>query len=124
MKRRNVLSAYVTIDNAMNIDKDLIKKLRKKIVSKSFKYAKAQEEYFRLEKYLPLGYATIHVFQKNYRKRHLESFGLKKDLVCTIRVQKIRRIRSPDIFASEGEIIGGYRIAWNKAWFESQKSSL
>lgn len=117
----DVLSAYVTIDNAMNIDKDLIKKLRKKIVRKSFKYAKAQMEYFRIAKYLPLGYATIHVFQKNYRKRHLESFGLKKDLVCTIRVKKIRRIQSPDIFDSEVEIIGGFRIAWNKAWLESLK---
>ena len=48
-------------------------------------------------------------------------FGLGRNLVCTIQVKRIQRIRSPDIMGSTVEQLGGYRIAWNRAWLEENK---
>ncbi len=68
---------------------------------------------------LPIGYAQINVFRRDYRRRRLSSFGLGDDLVCTVRLQRISRIKAPDIFESTIETRGKWRIAWNKAWLES-----
>ena len=68
---------------------------------------------------LPIGYAQINVFRRDYRRRRLSSFGLGDDLVCTVRLQRISRIRAPDIFESTIETRGKWRIAWNKAWLDS-----
>ncbi len=69
--------------------------------------------------YLPLGYAYIAVFRRDYRRRRLLRYGLDSDLVCTIRLQRIRRIKSPDILGSSVQTIGNWRIAWNKAWLDT-----
>ena len=68
---------------------------------------------------LPIGYAQINVFRRDYRRRRLSSFGLGADLVCTVRLQRISRIKAPDIYESTIETRGKWRIAWNKAWLDS-----
>lgn len=70
-------------------------------------------------RYLPLGYAHVSVYSKDFRRRRLGSFGLGPELVCTIQLQRIRRIKSPDIMGSTIEVSGNWRIAWNQAWIES-----
>ena len=65
---------------------------------------------------LPLGYARIAVFKRDYRLRRLSGFGLGEDLVCTVVLQRIRRIKAPDLFGSTLETKGNWRIAWNRAW--------
>lgn len=72
------------------------------------------------ERHLPLGFALIHVYQQDHRRRHLAAYGLGPDLVCTVRMQRIRRIQCPDILGSTVEQVGSYRIAWNRAWLEEQ----
>lgn len=67
-------------------------------------------------KYLPLGYAYISIYRKDYRQRRLDGFGLGEDLVCTIQYQKLRNIKAPDILGSIVNTKGSWRIAWNKAW--------
>ena len=74
---------------------------------------------FNFSRLLPIGYAQINVFRRDYRRRKLSSFGLGDDLVCTVRLQRISRIKAPDIFESTIETRGKWRIAWNKAWLDS-----
>ncbi len=69
--------------------------------------------------YLPLGFARVAVFRRDYRRRRLSGFGLGRDLVCTVQLQRIGRIKSPDIRGSTIENVGKWRIAWNKAWLKT-----
>ena len=68
---------------------------------------------------LPIGYAQVAVFKRDYRQRRLSNFGLGDDLVCTVRLHRIGRIKSPDILGSTIEMNGKWRIVWNKAWLDS-----
>ena len=74
---------------------------------------------FNASHLLPIGYAQIAVFRRDYRQRRLSDFGLADDLVCTVRLHRIRRIKVPDILGSTIETKGKWRIAWNRAWLDS-----
>ena len=114
-----VLDARVVIGREVrDLDQDLIRRNCARIVRKSARIVRAELSVFNICKYLPLGFCRIHVYRKDHRTRRLSNFGLANDLVCTIQVQRIRRIRSPDIFGSTIEIKGRYRIAWNRNWLE------
>ena len=102
------------------ITQDAIRQSCGLIVRKCLRTARHRTSMATLAGYLPLGFTHIAVFQRDYRRRRLASFGLGKDLICTIQVQSIRRIRCPDIMSSTIEQKGQYRIAWNRAWLESQ----
>ena len=104
------------------IDKILVKKSCSRIVRKSLSHARSETSRIKIHRYLPIGYARIAVFQKDFRRRRLSGFGLKKDLICTVQLQRLKRIKSPDIFGSTIEIKGKYRIAWNKAWLDDINS--
>lgn len=70
------------------------------------------------ERALPVAFAQVAVFKRDYRRRRLRDFGLGEDLVCTVRFQRMSRIRSPDISGSAVEMIGPHRVAWNRAWMQ------
>jgi hypothetical protein len=72
-------------------------------------------------RFLPLGFARIGVFARDYRARRLSSFGLGADLVCEIQVKRLKSIREFHIDGSELERYGRYRIAWNRAWLDSSR---
>ncbi len=48
-----------------------------------------------------------------------QAFGLGPELICTIQLQHIRRIKALDIIGSTIEVSGDWRIAWNRAWIEA-----
>ncbi len=73
-------------------------------------------------KYLAIGWARVAVFRKDYRARRLSAFGLGEDLVCTVQIETLSRVRAPDISGSTIEKRGRYRIAWNKVWLESRSN--
>lgn len=68
--------------------------------------------------HLPIAFAEIAVFRRDYRRRRLASYGLCADLICTVRLQRLNCIQSPDIIGSEIEVDGRWRIAWNRSWLE------
>lgn len=74
--------------------------------------------------YLPIAFAQVAVFRRDYRRRRLSNFGLRSDLVCTVRFQRLARIQCPDIIGSTVEADGRWRIAWNRAWLEHTGVSL
>ncbi len=102
-------------------DQELVEVIRDncgRIVKKGKRNARGTSG-FNFAGLLPIGYAQINVFRRDYRRRRLSSFGLGDDLVCTVRLQRISRIKAPDIFESTIETRGKWRIAWNKAWLDS-----
>ena len=120
-----VLHAHVVVGReARELNQDLVRQNCARIVRKSTKTARARLSYFNICKYLPLGFCRISVYRRDHRIRRLLNFGLANDLICTVQVQRIRRIRSPDIFGSTVETKGRYRIAWNRSWLEDSLSLL
>lgn len=116
-----VLSGSVFIKCHKNsITQEVIRKVRRKAMKKALSEARKNTPIYKICRFLPLGYARISIFCKDYRRRRLSGFGLGPNLVCTIQVKRIRRIQSPDILGSTIEQLGGYRIAWNRAWLEEK----
>lgn len=114
-----VLDARVVVGREVqDLDQDLIRRNCARIVRKSARIGRAKLSHFNICKYLPLGFCRIHVYRSDHRIRQLSDFGLGNDLVCTIQVQRIRRIQSPDILGSTIETKGRHRIAWNRNWLE------
>ena len=114
-----VLESHVVIGrDAREIDQELIRRQCGRIVRKSLSVGRRNLSRFDICRYLPLGFCTIHVFRNDHRVRRLVGFGLKSDLVCTIKVQRLRRIKSPDILGATIETNGRYRIAWNRGWLQ------
>jgi hypothetical protein len=112
-----VVSGDVIIENVRgNSIEGYIRNNYKKLIRKVFINCKKQKSILSIERYLPLGYAQINLFSKQIRKRTAASYGLGKELIGTIQLKYIRRIKVPDIYESKIEQIGKYRIAWNKNW--------
>ncbi len=114
-----VLNADVVLEReGEQVEQAHVRRQSKAIIRKSLREARRKKSYFNLSRYLPLGYARVHLFQKDYRRRRLVNFGLAKDLVGTIQIKRIRRIKAPDIAGSTIEQIRSVRIAWNHRWLE------
>jgi len=103
--------------------KDIIRRFKRRIIKRAFKVAKMARPRWSILRYLPLGYARIAIFGKDYRRRRLSGFGLGSDLICTVQMKRIGRIKAPDISGSSVEEHGRYRIAWNRAWLEEQNAA-
>jgi hypothetical protein len=113
-----VLNGAVFIDNySLPITQKTIKGLKGAVIKKSLHMARKRIPWFDITKHLPLGFALVKVYRKNYRRRQL--YGLGPDLICTIQIKYIKRIQCPDIMGSTVEQVGKYRIAWNKEWLEN-----
>jgi len=119
--RRSVLNASVVITSEVAaVDKALVRNSCPRIVRAALRAARSATHRTELTRYLPLGYARIAVFSRDFRQRRLESYGLGADLIGTIGIKRIARIRAPDIFGSTPEEYGPYHIAWNAAWVSGQ----
>lgn len=119
-----VLKADVVLENNDDqIDQLLVRRQCRAIIRKSLRKARNERPYTSLLRYLPLGYARVHVFQKDFRRRKLVNFGLDEHLVGTLQIKRIRRIKAPDIAGSTIEYARGVRIAWNRRWMGSQTTA-
>jgi hypothetical protein len=90
----------------------------RRIISGASRIARRSHPWWSLVRWLPLGWARVAVFRKDHRKRRLVNYGLGPDLVCTVQVSRLKRIKAPDILGSSIETRGRYRIAWNRTWIE------
>lgn len=97
---------------------ELVRQHRRRFVRAAISHAR-QTNRWNIAAYLPVGFAQINVFRADYRCRHLANFGLAEDLICTVRLHRLRRIQAPDILGSTVFQDGNWRIAWNQAWLES-----
>lgn len=113
------MKADIVIESVgKEINEKIVRENSRSIIRLAKRHARRQLSCLNIARYLPLGFVQINVFCADHRARRLAGFGLGKDLVGTIRLQRIRRIRSPDIFGSTIEIYGGLRFAWNRSWLD------
>ena len=104
---RIVLHAHVVVGGKIeNLNQGLVRRNCAKIVRKGARIGRAKLSFLNICKYLPFGFCRIHVYRKDHRARRLLNFGLASDLICTIQVRRIQRIRSPDILGSTIETRG------------------
>lgn len=121
---RTVLNADVVLESIDDqIDQAIVRRQCRAIIRESLRKARCESSYTSLLRYLPLGYARVHVFQKDFRRRKLVNFGLAEHLVGTLQIKRIKRIRAPDISGSSIEYVRRVRIAWNRRWMESQTTA-
>ena len=104
--------------------RDLVRANRRRIKGVALRAARTSTPRLSLLRLLPVGYMRLSIFDKDLRRRRLSGFGLGEELVCTLQLQRIRRIRSPDIFGSTIETSHNWRIAWNKAWLEAHSDEV
>lgn len=120
----SVLNGDLVLHEDDNDAVELVRSNRRRIVKYALKSARSVTSRLEITRHLPLGFARIAVFGKDYRRRRLSGFGLGSDLICTVQFQRIGRIRTPDLMGSTVEVHGRWRIAWNKRWLESTGASL
>ena len=114
-----VVNGAVVVDLSRESDpRDAVRKARRRIIRAARRLAYKRSTRCNVARFLPTGYARIAVYQSDQRHRAL--WGLPADLVCTVQIQFIARIRAPDISGSTIERVGIHRIAWNKAWLDAQ----
>jgi hypothetical protein len=116
-----VLHADVVIEmSGQEVDQETARLNCRRAIRYAAKFARRQLSWLDIARYLPLGFVQIDMFATDYRARRLSGFGLGKDLIGTVRLQRLRQIKSPDIYGSTIEIWKGYRIAWNQSWLQHQ----
>jgi hypothetical protein len=115
-----VLNSSVVIENSGNINITIsdIRKQINRIINITEREGRRKGRI--IEKLLPLGYAKIKIYNKDFRIRKLQNYGLENHLVCEIEFKKIKRIRSLYILGSTLEKYNNnIVIAWNRKWLES-----
>ncbi|MDN3431423.1 hypothetical protein [Pseudoalteromonas sp. APC 3907] len=115
---RVVLNADVVIESSYIVSTSDIKNIGKKLIKIALKAARKQLPLYSFLRYLPIGYARVSLFNNDYRCSHLHGFGLRKELIGTVKLQKIKKIKTPDLFGSSIENDGRLTYAWNKSWLE------
>jgi hypothetical protein len=117
-----VVNGSVVVDVTHEDDpQQAVRKARRRVIKAARRLARKSVKWYNLVKYLPIGFARIAVFQCDHRRRQL--YGLDPDLICTVQIQFISRIKAPDIAGSTVEVLQAYRIAWNRAWLDRLKRS-
>lgn len=97
---------------------DAIIKYRRRIV-RSARWHAWKLNRFTGAAYLPLAFVQVNIYRRDFRRRRFSGVGLGKDLICTLRFQRMRRIKSPDIIGSTIHVMRRWRIAWNRAWLRT-----
>jgi len=118
-----VLESYVYINNDFGeLSPSIVRKNIGRILRKSLKHARKKLFVLNPIRYLPIGHARVHVFQKDYRIRRLRGFGLGEDLVGVIQSNYISRIKTININGGIADSEKRRRIVWNSAWHVNHRT--
>lgn len=107
-------SLYITAEYTEQII-SIIRKDYKKIVRYAIRKSKKElnSKFLRI---LPTIYIRVTIYDTDLRKRKLRGSGLIDSLVCSITVNKSKRIKNIDFIGGKLELKGKYRIVWNENW--------
>lgn len=98
----------------------LIRLNKEKIVKLAVSYSRKQCSRLSLTRYLPVRYIRVFIYDTDKRVRNLRYSGLIPELVASIEVNTVARIKTIDIIGGTPEQLGKYRIVWNKKWIEKR----
>lgn len=121
---RTVLGGSVVLSEqheTAGLVQDSIRQQWKRIIRGAHRAARRRTSITDISRYLPLGFARVRVFASDHRMRRLSNYGLGSDLVGTVQVKDIGRMRVPDIIGAKIEQKGRCRLAWNKAWLDAAR---
>ncbi len=99
--------------------KDNIIELIRRDYRKITRYAirKSKKEMPRFwHRFLRTNYIRVTIYDKDLRKRQLRCSGLIDSLVCSITINRSRKIKNIDFIGGKLEQKGKYRIIWNGKW--------
>ncbi|WP_423928797.1 hypothetical protein [Candidatus Palauibacter sp.] len=113
-----VLQGSVVLGSMGSNARVLVPRVRRRILRVVRRAAVPEPGNRGVAKRLPLAYARVSVFARDYRRRRILNHGLGPDLICTVQFQRMGRIQAPDIFGSTIEEDGKWRIAWNRSWLD------
>lgn len=114
-KKYSVLRASVIVEsNSEKPLEDLIRDNCALIAKTAMKMARKKADFNDISRYLSIRYLRIGIFARDYRVRKLENSGLMPDLLCTLELNRTKTIKTIDISGGIPEVIGNYRIVWNK----------
>ncbi|WP_321517946.1 hypothetical protein [uncultured Bacteroides sp.] len=110
--------------NSQNIEdiKPIIYSTYQEIVKSVIKSSKKDFGRFSLNKFLPVKYIRICIYDSDMRLRQYHKKGLGHSLICTLSINTTKRIKNIDIIGGMPEQIEKYRIVWNRNWLSSSKS--
>lgn len=120
IKGWSIIRSHVYVDFANCSDMvGTIRRLKKAIIRKTKSKAIYNAGIFLLSNYLPMGFAHVSLYSKDYRRRKLKNYGLGEHLICTIELNRRKKTKQLDISGAIVEQIGKYRIAWNRSWLDA-----
>jgi hypothetical protein len=90
------------------------------IVQDVIKYSKKRYGKFNLNRFLPVKFVCISIYDSDMRLHQFHKVGLKSALICTLSINTTKYIKNRDILAGTPEQIGKYRIVWNKKWLSTK----
>ena len=94
---------------------EYIRTKHKKLINHTIRKSKATLK----NPFIPLmrtEYIRITLYDRDLRKRHFRGSGLIDSLICSIEVNKSKKIKTIDFIGGIPEQHGKYRIIWNKNW--------
>jgi hypothetical protein len=96
--------------------KELVNRDYRKIVRQAIRYSRKKFSRLSYKRYLPVVRLRVFIYDSDKRIRQLQNSGLHPELVCTIELNRSRKIRTIDINNSTVEVRSNYRIAWFNNW--------
>jgi len=106
-------SIVIESDSINEIDK-LIRTNLRLIVRNSVSTSRKGLKKSNFLKFLHVGYIRLGIYSQDFRKRKLKNSGLIPELICTIEIKKLKRIKTIDIIGGKPETNNKFRIVWNK----------
>lgn len=116
----NDARVYISPDCSDDIE-SVVRQNYKNIVKYTIKQSKKEFNRFSCKQLLRVKSLRLCLYESDMRKRNYQSAGLIDNLICTISINKSRRIKEIDIIGGTPEQFGIYRIVWNKAWLQKVK---
>lgn len=111
---------YIVVNGEVFVKQNQCVSLRKlirdnssRIVKRVVKHARKNEGRYNILSFLPVGFVRLCIYSKDFRVRKLGVSGLIPELLCTIELKKLKRIKCPDILGGKPEIIKNFRVVWN-----------
>jgi hypothetical protein len=111
---------YIAVNGEVFVKQNQCVSLRKlirdnssRIVKRVVKHARKNERRYNILSFLPVGFVRLGIYSKDFRVRKLGVSGLIPELLCTIELKKLKRIKCPDILGGKPEIIKNFRVVWN-----------
>lgn len=112
---------YVFPDYSNSVE-EIVKQKYKSIVKYAIRQSKKEFNRLSLRRLLGVKVIRVCVYESDMRKRNYQNAGLTDKLVCTISVNKSRKIKEIDIIGGTPEQRGIYRIVWNRNWLQKNET--